>query len=99
MVMKSIIFWDMMPCGLLSCNQRFGGTYRIHLQGRRNNFSKNQQASRWQVAAEIVSLTLKMDAVCSSETLVATQQTTRSHIPEDDTLHKRDSLLLLPNGL
>jgi hypothetical protein len=41
-VMKSIIFWDMTPCSLLSCNRRFEGTYRLHLQGRRNNFSKNQ---------------------------------------------------------
>jgi hypothetical protein len=43
-VMRSIIFWDMTPCSLLSCNRSFGGTYRLHLQGRRNNFSKNQQA-------------------------------------------------------
>jgi hypothetical protein len=28
-----------------------------------------------------------MEAICSSETTVATQQTTRLHIPEDDTLH------------
>jgi hypothetical protein len=34
-VMKSIIFWDMMPCSPLSCNRHFGGTYRLHLQGRR----------------------------------------------------------------
>jgi hypothetical protein len=34
-VMKSIIFWDVTPCSLLRCNRRFGGTYRIHLQGRR----------------------------------------------------------------
>jgi hypothetical protein len=27
-----------------------------------------------------------MEAIYSSETLVATQQTTRRHIPEDDTL-------------
>jgi hypothetical protein len=33
------------------------------------------------------SSTLKMEALCSSETSVATQQTTRRHIPEDDTLH------------
>jgi hypothetical protein len=26
-VMKSIIFWDMMPCNLLRCNRRFGGTF------------------------------------------------------------------------
>jgi hypothetical protein len=30
---KSIIFWDVTPCSLLSCNRRFGGTYRLHLQG------------------------------------------------------------------
>jgi hypothetical protein len=34
-VMKSIVFWDMTPCSPLSCNRRFGGTYRLHLQGRR----------------------------------------------------------------
>jgi hypothetical protein len=28
-----------------------------------------------------------MEALCSSETSVATQQTTRRHIPEDDILH------------
>jgi hypothetical protein len=33
--------------------------------------------------------TLKMEAICFSETSVATQQTTRRHIPEDDTLHKK----------
>jgi hypothetical protein len=39
------------------------------------------------VFAEIISSTLKMEAICSSETSVATQQTTRRHIPEDDILH------------
>jgi hypothetical protein len=28
-----------------------------------------------------------MEAICSSETSVETQRTTRDHIPEDDTLH------------
>jgi hypothetical protein len=28
-----------------------------------------------------------MEAICSSETSVASQQTARRHIPEDDTLH------------
>jgi hypothetical protein len=44
-VMKSIIFWDVMPCSLFSCNRSFGGTYRLHLQGRRNNFTKNQHCN------------------------------------------------------
>jgi hypothetical protein len=39
------------------------------------------------VLAVIISSTLKIEAICSSETSVATQQTTRRHIPEDDTLH------------
>jgi hypothetical protein len=30
-VMKNTIFWDMTPCSPLSCAQRFGGTYRLHL--------------------------------------------------------------------
>jgi hypothetical protein len=34
-VMKSIIFWDMTPCSPLSFNRRFGGTYHLHLLGRR----------------------------------------------------------------
>jgi hypothetical protein len=71
--LKSITFWDMTPCSPLSFNRRFGGTYRLHLQGLRNNFSKNQQGSRWEA--------------CSSETSVETRRTTRRHIPEDDTLH------------
>jgi hypothetical protein len=39
-IIKSIIFWDMTPCRPLSSNRRFGGTYRLYLQGRRNRFSK-----------------------------------------------------------
>jgi hypothetical protein len=38
------------------------------------------------VRAEIISSTLKMEAIHSSETSVLTQQTTQCHIPEDDTL-------------
>jgi hypothetical protein len=41
----------------------------------------------WLVFAEIIYSTMKMEAICSSETSVVTQQTTRRHIPEDDILH------------
>jgi hypothetical protein len=61
--------------------------YRLHLQGRRNKFSKfSQQAGGLLVLAELISSTLKMEAICSPETSVETQRTTRRHVPEDDTL-------------
>jgi hypothetical protein len=33
-VMKSTIFWDIMPCIPPKVDRRFGGTHRLHLQGR-----------------------------------------------------------------
>jgi hypothetical protein len=39
-VIQNTIFWDITSCSPLSVNRRFGGTYRLHLQGRRNNLSK-----------------------------------------------------------
>jgi hypothetical protein len=49
---------------------------------------------------KLFSSTLKMEAVCSSETSVSTQHTTRRHIPENDTLQlfelfRSDRMLLL----
>jgi hypothetical protein len=38
------------------------------------------------VFAKLISSTLKMEAICSSETSVETRRTTRRHIPEEDTL-------------
>jgi hypothetical protein len=40
MVMKSTIFWDITSCSPLSVNRRFGGTYRLHLRGRKNKLCK-----------------------------------------------------------
>jgi hypothetical protein len=45
-VMKSINFWDITPCSPLSVNRRFGGTYRLHIQGRRNKLSKKSASKR-----------------------------------------------------
>jgi hypothetical protein len=42
--MKSIIFRDMTPCSPLSCTRRFGGKYRLHLQGRRIVQQTSEQA-------------------------------------------------------
>jgi hypothetical protein len=82
--MKSIIFWDMTPCSPLSFKRRFGGTYRLHLQGGINKFSLPPACLL--VFAVLIYSTLKMEAICSSETSIETQRTTRRHIPEDDTL-------------
>jgi hypothetical protein len=68
----------MTPCSLLSCNRRFGGIYRLHLQGRTFCLAPAYLL----VLAEIISSTLKMEAICSSKMSVATQQTTWCHIPE-----------------
>jgi hypothetical protein len=35
-IMKSTIFWDIKPCSPLSVNRKFGGTYHLHLQGRKS---------------------------------------------------------------
>jgi hypothetical protein len=49
-VMKSSIFWDITRCSPFQVNRRFGGTYHLHLQGRKNKLSKKptwkQVASR-----------------------------------------------------
>jgi hypothetical protein len=43
--MKNAIFWDVVPCR--SCvNRRFGGTYRLHLQGRKT-CEQGTSVSRW----------------------------------------------------
>jgi hypothetical protein len=40
MVMKSIIFWGITSCSPFGVNRRHGGTYRLHLHGRKNKLSK-----------------------------------------------------------
>jgi hypothetical protein len=43
--LKNAIFWDVAPCS--SCvNRRFGGMYRLHLQGRKIH-EQGTSVSRW----------------------------------------------------
>jgi hypothetical protein len=51
-------------CSPLNVNRCVGGTYRLHLQGRRISRARNQLESR------AYYLTVKMEAICSSETSV-----------------------------
>jgi hypothetical protein len=36
------VFWDITPCSSLLVKRRFGGIYRLHLQGRRISQVRNQ---------------------------------------------------------
>jgi hypothetical protein len=65
-----------------SVNRRFGGTHRLHLQGRKNNFSKK-------VAWKQVSTCFH-----SGFLLVDTQLTPRRYIPEDGTLQRKSCFSL-----
>jgi hypothetical protein len=80
--MKSIIFWDMMPCSPLKVNRRLGGTYRpIFIVEEISSAKTSKQAGGMEI--------------CSSKTSVETQRTTWRHIPEDDTLLKKYMLYVL----
>jgi hypothetical protein len=45
--MKKFIFWNITPLSTANVSRRFGGTHRLHLQGRKaNQVNKQQQAER-----------------------------------------------------
>jgi hypothetical protein len=56
--MKSTVFWNIKPCSPLIVNRRFGGTYRLHLQGRTMWWARYQlclqPASPWYLARLIL---------------------------------------------
>jgi hypothetical protein len=54
MFIKITIFWDITPCSPLNVNRRFGGTYRLQLQGQRISLERKQRGSRWQAEQKIV---------------------------------------------
>jgi hypothetical protein len=89
--LKSVVFWDVEPCGF-NINRRFGGTCCIQLQGRRNNANKSVN-SLTLFLARVISSALEMQETRSSETSVYIKHT-RCHIPEDDILHshRRENL-------
>jgi hypothetical protein len=63
-------------------NRRFGGTYRLHLQGRKIP-ERGTSVSRW-IQTDFSAL--KMNVIRSSETSVH-RRYIRRHIPEDGILH------------
>jgi hypothetical protein len=95
---KKVVFWDVAPCR--SCvNRRFGGAYRLHLQGRK--IGERGTSCRLQPPADAGTspadfFTLKMEAIRSSETSVHTRST-RRHVPEDGIVHshRRENLRVI----
>jgi hypothetical protein len=89
--MKNAVFWDVAPCR--SCvNRRFGGMYRLHLQGKkiRERGTSVKRCSLQTTSVHAGSSladfsTLMMEEIHSSETSVYTIST-RRHIPEDGIL-------------
>jgi hypothetical protein len=81
---KSTAFWDITPYSLFNVNRRFGGIYRLQIQGRISR-PRYQRENRWQSCSAYS--TLMTEAICSFETSVEFQRTTWRYIPEDSTLH------------
>jgi hypothetical protein len=76
-MVKNAVFWDVTPC--FSCkDQRFGETYRLYYQVDKNQRARNKLT---------ILVTLMMEEIRSSETLVLSSATMR-HIPEDGILHR-----------
>jgi hypothetical protein len=43
-----VMIWDITLCSPLKVSRCFGGTYRLHLQGRNISRARNQLEGRWQ---------------------------------------------------
>jgi hypothetical protein len=93
-VMNSTNFWHITPCSPLKIYRRFGGTYHLRLQCQENKLSEKLA---WKLVSSRLTtcfharilcglLTLKMEAICSSEMMVDFQRTTCRYIAEDSTL-------------
>jgi hypothetical protein len=63
--MKSTLFWGITPCNPLKVNRRFGGAYRLHLQGRRINRATTQRKSRWQAGKQTLLAAYFYTGFCS----------------------------------
>jgi hypothetical protein len=92
--MQNAVFWDVKPCGCCS-NRRFGGTSRLHHKcDRRQRATKCFRNVRSLlltanvVPSSAILVTLMLEAICSSETLVVTRAT-QSHVPKDGIMHVR----------
>jgi hypothetical protein len=74
--------------------RRFGGTCRLHLQGRRIIQVRNQHEARCLLVSRLAfSSTVKIQVTYSSETSVVFQRTIRNYIPADTSLQNFHSTI------
>jgi hypothetical protein len=78
--MKSSIFWNKTRCSPLKVNRRFRETNRLHLKGEALLATCFKLVSYWAYSSIV-----KIEATCSSGTLVDFQQTTQRCMPENRT--------------
>jgi hypothetical protein len=88
--MKSIVFRVVKSCSSETA-PRFTGKHYLHLQGQRVWERNKPAAALPPASATIISFllyssSLKTEAICSLETSVDSQRTTRRYIPGDSTL-------------
>jgi hypothetical protein len=73
-VMKSSVFCNIMPCSPLKLNRHFGGTYRLHLQDRRIDRTRNQRDKRsrrwWYVSPKRLLSLNGLRALISEKTIL-----------------------------
>jgi hypothetical protein len=82
------VFWDVTPC-FSGKTRRFGGTYRLNHQGRKNNelgTVLQLLLTAKVIRSSLIHSTLMMEPIRSSEPSVLTG-TTQRDIPEDGLLH------------
>jgi hypothetical protein len=84
------MFWDVMPCGACK-NRHFLGTYHLHHKGDNNwqarSVSVTSNQSTLRINTCILLVTVMIEAIHSSETLVLTRDT-QCNIPEDGILNR-----------
>lgn len=66
----SSILWDLMPCSLLKVNQRFGGIFRLHVQGWWVSRARNQHEAGVLILQAYHS---KQQNACAHTTCLVTQ--------------------------
>jgi hypothetical protein len=90
--------FDISPCSPLKFNWRSEGAYRVHPESQRLSQERKQREITWQTEFVLILPSLSTMVSCMAriwrwrwnillEISVGFQRTTRSHIPEDITLH------------